>query len=189
MAGVPIKIPAELFALAESSHFEGEYDLPLLEVGPDDYAFEKPLGWAVDVTNTGAAFLVAGTVTGEGVCACSRCLEDVPHSFEGAVEGYFIIDAGQAPDTGEGDDEDDPGEDEFDVLPDDHIIDLAPLLDAALIVDAPSMPLCRDDCAGLCPNCGANLNVEQCGCGPDQALAEFEREANPFSALADFKFE
>ena len=187
MGETTIKIPAELFALAESSRFEGEYDLRTLAIGPDDYEFAHPLSWSVEVTNTGAALLVSGRVTGEGTCACSRCLEDVPYDFEGQVEGYFLIGEDA---SGFGEDSDDaPGEDEFDVLPENHVLDLAQLLDAALIVDAPDMPLCREDCAGLCPACGANLNEGDCGCGGDEALAEFDREANPFSVLADFKFD
>lgn len=186
MSATTIKIPAELFALAESSRFEGGYSLPELAIGPDDYTFAEPLAWAVDVTNTGSALLVMGSVTGTGVCPCSRCLTDVAHRFEGKVEGYYLI--GGAP-ADLDDEEDAPGEDEFDVLPDDRILDIAPLLDAALIVDAPGMPLCRDDCAGLCPQCGADLNEGDCGCGEEPELAAFEKEANPFSVLADFKFE
>lgn len=186
MKDTEIKIPAELFALAESSHFEGEYELRLLVAGPDDYTFTGKLPWEVEVTNTGSALLVAGSVSGEGVCACSRCLEDVPHQFNGVVEGYFLIEGGE---RAFGDDEDMPGEDEFDVLPENHVIDLAPLLKSALMVDAPEMPLCKEDCKGLCQQCGANLNEGDCGCGADEALGEFAREANPFSALAGFKFE
>ena len=188
MAQASIKIPAELFALAESSHFEGTLDLPVLSVGPDDYAFEAPLVWSVDVTNTGAALLVAGVVRGVGRVACSRCLEGVEYQFEGDIEGYYLIE-GNAQPGGQDEDDEELGEDEFDVLPDDHIVDLLPLIQAALMVDAPGMPLCRDDCAGLCPQCGANLNDGPCDCGPDEDLAAFDREANPFSALADFKFE
>ncbi len=188
MADSFIKIPAELFALAESSHFEGVLDLPVLEVGPDDLRFDEPIQWSVDVTNTGAALLVAGTATGSAVCACSRCLEDVVYDLEGDIEGYFLMGEQDAPGY---DDEDDdaPGEDEFDVLPDDHIIDMEPLIKAALMVDAPAQPLCRDDCAGLCPSCGANLNEGDCGCGGDEAVEDFNRQSNPFAALADFKFE
>ena len=189
MAAVPIKIPAELFALAESSHFEGELDLPVLQVGPDDYRFGSPLPWSVDVTNTGSALLVSGTVAGDSTCACARCLEDVHYSLNGIIEGYFLIEAaGQGADEASWDD-DEPGEDEFDVLPADHIIDLEPLIKAALMVDAPNVPLCREDCAGLCTQCGSNLNDGPCGCGADEALADFEKAANPFAALADFKFE
>ena len=185
MPNTTIKIPAELFALAESSRFQGEYDLPLLAIGPDDYRFDEPLTWEVDVTNTGSALLVEGTVTGVGTCACSRCLEDVAHEFDGQVEGFFLLGA----DAPEGDDDDEFGADEFDILPDDHVIDMEPLLQAALMVDAPDMPLCCEDCAGLCPQCGANLNEGDCGCGDDPDLAAFDRQANPFAALAGFKFD
>ena len=186
MSETTIKIPAELFALAECSRFEGAYEVHKLAIGPDDYAFAEPIAWNVDITNTGSALLVEGTATGVGVCACSRCLEDVSHEFNGIIEGYFLIgDAASADVEGE----EDLGEDEFEILPDDHLLDLAPLIEAALMVDAPDMPLCREDCAGLCPQCGANLNEGACGCGEDPDLAAFDREANPFSALADFKFE
>ena len=188
MAGATIKIPAELFALAESSHFEGSLELPLLQSGPDDFVFEEPVKWAVDVTNTGAALLVMGIAEGVAHRACSRCLEDVFYDFEGQVEGYYLIEDGGVP-SFEGDDDDVPGEDEFDVLPADHIVDIEPLIRAALLVDAPSMPLCKDDCAGLCPVCGANLNEGECGCGRPADLVEFENDSNPFAALAGFKFE
>ncbi len=187
MSETSIKIPAELFALAESSRFEGQYDVHELAIGPDDYTFSEPLRWQVDVTNTGSALLVEGTVTGTGTCACSRCLEDVPHDFEGVIEGYFIINGETA--TRYDDDDEALDEDEFEVLPDDHILDLSSLIEAALFVDAPDMPLCREDCAGLCPQCGANLNEGPCDCGADPNLEAFEKQANPFSVLEGFKFE
>jgi uncharacterized metal-binding protein YceD (DUF177 family) len=47
---------------------------------------------------------------------------------------------------------------------DDAILDLAPLLRAeAIIADARGV-LCRPDCKGLCPTCGANLNYGPCDC-------------------------
>ena len=182
-----IKIPSELFATAESSHFDGRISLPVLTVGPDEYRFADPVSWSVDVTNTGSALLVMGTTKGWGTCACARCLEDVEIDFEGEVEAYLLIE-GEVADEFE-DDDDVPGEDEFDVLPEDHIVDLEPYIKAALTLDAPAQPLCRDDCAGLCPNCGANLNEGPCSCGGDKLLEEFDSQANPFSVLADFKFD
>lgn len=187
MSSATIKIPAELFALAESSRFEGEIDLPQLTAGPDEYRFDQALSWVVDVTNTGGAFFVSGKVTGTGTCACSRCLEDVTRDFDGDIEAYLLIDGFDAHDMA--DDSDDLGEDDFDTLPADHVVDLTPYIAAALMVDAPDMPLCTPDCAGLCPQCGANLNEGDCGCGQDEALAAFEREANPFSVLADLSFD
>ena len=43
------------------------------------------------------------------------------------------------------------------------------------------MPLCRDDCQGLCTACGANLNEGPCGCEP--AAADDVDAANPFAVL------
>ena len=43
-------------------------------------------------------------------------------------------------------------------------IDLAPLVAEQLILALPSRALCREDCQGLCPSCGTNLNLHQCGC-------------------------
>ena len=44
------------------------------------------------------------------------------------------------------------------------LLDLAPVVRDACILDLPLAPLCRADCAGLCPECGVNRNLEQCSC-------------------------
>ena len=38
-----------------------------------------------------------------------------------------------------------------------------------VLLDSPSTPLCRPDCAGLCPTCGTNLNEGSCDCAPPPA--------------------
>ena len=176
-----IKVPVELFALAESSHFEGTYNSEPLQVGPDTYAFDTDIAWSVDVTNTGEALLVMGTCSARATTSCARCLEDVVYDLEGQIDGYFLINEDSVV-------PEDMGEDEMQVLPADHIIDIRPLVNVAFMMDLDDVPLCRDDCAGLCPNCGANLNEGPCGCGEDADLAQFEKAANPFAALAGFKF-
>ena len=81
--------------------------------------------------------------------------------------------------------------DEFDVLPDDNTIDL----DAADPGRAAcwSSRWCRcadEDCQGLCPTCGANLNEGPCGCEPvSEEETGDEAPPNPFSVLKGFPFE
>ena len=179
MDSVKIQLPAELFALAESSHFDGEVAVDLLEIGPDDYRFDTPIAWEADVTNTGSAFLVEGRAQASATCACARCLEDVSCDFDSAIEGYFLISA----DMQDDEEYEDLEEGEFDILPDDHTIDLMPLIVAAIMMDAPDQPLCTPDCKGLCQQCGANLNEGPCGC------EELPDPTHPFAALADFKFD
>ena len=45
-------------------------------------------------------------------------------------------------------------------------LDLEPLARDAVLLELPLAPLCREDCAGLCPTCGANRNTESCECAP-----------------------
>ncbi len=46
----------------------------------------------------------------------------------------------------------------------DDVIDLAPLVLEQVVLQIPIKPLCREDCKGLCPRCGANLNETTCDC-------------------------
>lgn len=179
MDSIRIQIPDELFAPAESSHFEGEYKLEVLKAGPDLYTFEAPLAWEVDITNTGDALLVSGTVEGDARTSCARCLGAADVSLFGEVEGYFLITGGDAPEDME--------DDEFDVLPEDETIDLVPLLNAALLVDVPLVPLCTEDCKGLCLTCGADLNKGDCACSEDP-YADVD-PLNPFAALKGLTFD
>jgi uncharacterized protein len=48
------------------------------------------------------------------------------------------------------------------IVPDSGKIDLAPLVEEYLKLEIPIKPLCKPDCQGLCPICGADLNVAAC---------------------------
>ena len=180
MDATRIHVPPELFAPAESSHFEGELAVPVMKAGPDLYDFSGPLAWQADITNTGDALLVTGTVEGEAKTACARCLEEIAFPVTGEIEGYFLLDSeNEAPE--------DMDDDEFDVLPDDKVIDMEPLIKAALLLEFPLVPLCDEECKGLCSICGANLNEGPCSCEP--AAADDGIPPNPFAALKDFPFD
>ena len=177
-----LELPGELFSPAEFASFEGEVEVDSFEYGPDAYRFEGPLSWRIDVSNTGDALLVSGSVSGRAHTDCARCLEDAAYDLNGEVEGYFLLENAEQPEG---------AEEEFDRLPENHVLDVESLLIAALVFELPIMPLCDEDCKGLCPSCGANLNEGPCGCekaesdGPD----EFELAKNPFAALANLTFD
>lgn len=59
-------------------------------------------------------------------------------------------------------------------------IDLKELLTEHLQLQIPFQPLCREDCKGMCPNCGSDLNVGRCACSK-------VAKTNPFSVLKDLK--
>ncbi len=179
-----IELPAELFSPAEFAQFEGEVVVDELEYGPDEYRFDGPLSWHIDVSNTGDdSLLVTGYVRGSAHTDCARCLEDAAYDLDAVIEEYFLTENAELPEGAD--------EDEFERLPGNHVLDVESLVAGALAFDLPLVPLCSDDCKGLCPHCGANLNEGPCGCeaskaeGPD----EFELAKNPFAALANFSFD
>lgn len=68
-----------------------------------------------------------------------------------------------------------PDEDQYRVTSDGWI-DLEPLVHDEIALSLPSDPLCRPDCAGLCPICGADLNMGSCAGHGDES-------SSPFAAL------
>ncbi|MBQ7653405.1 MAG: DUF177 domain-containing protein [Clostridia bacterium] len=70
------------------------------------------------------------------------------------------------------------GDKEFDYLTERY--DLTGLVDECIVLSAPRATLCKEDCKGLCPVCGGNLNKTSCDCKVNQCV-----EANPFSVLQD----
>ncbi|MEX0699406.1 MAG: YceD family protein [Acidimicrobiia bacterium] len=68
-----------------------------------------------------------------------------------------------------------PTEEQSGVNPD-ATVDLGPVVHDELSLALPSDPICRPDCQGLCPTCGADLNVEPCAGHGDES-------ASPFAAL------
>jgi uncharacterized protein len=109
--------------------------------------------------------------------ACSRCLASVESPVELRLQEEFIpvIDPVSSEHIK-------PAEaEEGFVIGPDLVLDLAEPLRQYAMMSAPSKPLCRPDCAGLCPRCGANLNDGPCACAPEsderwRALAALTKE-------------
>ncbi|MCL6575954.1 DUF177 domain-containing protein [Kyrpidia sp.] len=100
-------------------------------------------------------FQVDGTLKTRVAYRCSRCLAEFWEPLETPFHERFVRLPTPA---GEWDQEDDMTPIESDE------VDLAPYVEQALILALPWRPLCRPQCRGLCPECGANLNEGPCGC-------------------------
>ena len=93
--------------------------------------------------------LVSGTVTAPVTAECARCLTPVTDTVSVPVTELFAYPDSATEQTSE--------EDEVSHLVGD-LLDLAPLVRDALVLDLPLSPLCRDDCRGLCADCGERLD-------------------------------
>lgn len=134
---------------------------------------EKPFQLKAHLSRVGTGVLLKGQFTAEVVMPCKRCNADVrvtvPSSFT-----LNLIPESLAADHGVGDsaDDDEQGEQAGSFRLDDaeqdvfngKEIDLDPIVREQLLLALPMSALCKEDCKGLCPQCGQNLNEKQCGC-------------------------
>lgn len=97
--------------------------------------------------------LVTGTVSVTATGACVRCLDEIDHPVDASFQELFVW-PDRAKHHREVDAEAD--EDEEHQIEDD-MIDLEPVLRDAVLPSLPFQPVCRDDCPGLCSECGARL--------------------------------
>lgn len=129
-------------------------EVTLVAKAPDELGIEVigvPPGSPIDLNLRLESVVEGVLVTGTAVVrlrgTCSRCLEEIDSNDEVDIQELFCY---------PGKETDDPEA----LRIEDDLIDLEPVLRDAVVLDLPFMPLCRPDCAGLCPTCGADLNVE-----------------------------
>lgn len=133
--------------------FDYTTDLSKEEVG-FEYPFRQPVRMLGQVTDASGAVTLSASVQAHITTRCARCGEQVEYDKETPVEFLLVKEL--------------PGEDSD--LPDDMLaissddLELDDVLIPELILDMEMTVLCREDCKGLCPKCGANLNRGECGC-------------------------
>lgn len=99
-------------------------------------------------------FYFSGHLAGTAKDACRRCLVDVETRVEDDVHVLFA--------ESDGEDADDP--DVYPIAAHDHDLDLRPAIREQWLLAVPPLVVCREECKGLCPHCGADLNAGACGC-------------------------
>ncbi|HEY4244194.1 MAG TPA: DUF177 domain-containing protein [Kofleriaceae bacterium] len=128
-----------------------------------------------------------GTFKGEVHVACSRCVGDVTLVIDEQLRVTFMP-ASEIPVE-----DDEPKEhegdgtevaaDDLDLFPfDGESIDLEPLFREQFVLAVPYAPVCREDCAGLCPHCGIDRNTGTCTCE-----APIDPRLAPLAALKGLK--
>ena len=142
---------------SQAAHVDGRLspEDPVWE--PGDVRPVEPLRVQGRLSAAGASrFYFSGRIKGLTEIPCRRCLTDVTVGVE--EEAHFIF-------SSEGEDvADDP--DVFPFDPTAVSLDLRPAVREAWLLAVPGFALCREDCKGLCPNCGTDWNSGTCDCVP-----------------------
>lgn len=123
-----------------------------LENAPE---FHEPLRFELKLTKMGGKILLNAHVEAQIDLACDRCLKEYGDTIKQDVR-LVIASASDFEDT---DDENvlllEKGE---------QTVNIAPIMREIILLELPVKRLCAENCQGLCPNCGADLNVETCNC-------------------------
>jgi uncharacterized protein len=122
----------------------------------------RPLSGDARLLRTGAGVLVSARLIVEAELQCGRCLARFGRPIEIAFDEEFVPE--HDPLTGAPPAEVDP--DAFRIDAQQHL-DLSEAIRQYEQASLPIAPLCRADCAGLCPQCGANRNEGSCECTAD----------------------
>lgn len=98
-------------------------------------------------SNVEEGILLSGEAKGTIILTCSRCLDKFKHPLKFRINEFFAFKDTEA---------------EYRV--EDNLIDLSSIIIESLALNLDIKILCKEDCAGLCPSCGINLNKEPCEC-------------------------
>lgn len=128
----------------------------LAEAEVVDYQFERAVEVAVGYYRAGDDLFFDARIVGAVSGTCARCLETYPFSMDHRVR--FVMKPSSAREAA------DAQEDVALSYYEGDEVDLSPLLREAMILSLPTRPLCRDDCPGLCQQCGKNLKSGVCEC-------------------------
>jgi uncharacterized protein len=120
----------------------------------------------LDLFAEGTHVFATGTFKGYLTVACSRCIEPVKIDLDEKLRVIFMPQSempAESDDVGEEGAE--VGSEDLDVFPfDGEVVDLEPLLREQFVLAVPFAPLCREDCKGLCSQCGIDRNTATCNC-------------------------
>lgn len=114
----------------------------------------SPLEGKFKATRTSRGIYLKGKLRSVIETECTRCLSTVSMPIQIQLDDLFYYPASAAP------------EGEY-AITEDGIVDLAPLTREVSLLEIPMQVFCREDCKGICVQCGQNLNEGTCECVAD----------------------
>lgn len=141
--------------------------------GFPELLLQGPLHFVGKVINAAPYLQLSGSLSARLELSCSRCLKPLSRSFKVEIAESYT----NKPEIA---DQDDSGET---ILFEGDEIDITPVMLSALFGELPMHPLCRQDCQGLCPECGADLNEGVCTCQQDKIDIRLEKLRTLWDAM------
>jgi uncharacterized protein len=149
------------FIIHEEVGYSHEIPFEIEKVKLDDLELKNLVG-KVDLGRTPQGLVVQGKFGADTQLECVRCLGEFTYPLEWEFTELYAFNKKSVSESGL-------------LLPEDAHIDLAPLLREYAVLEIPIKPLHDPDCKGLCPVCGQDLNIRDCGHRPDASDSPFAK--------------
>lgn len=143
---------------------EFPFELDRVVLGPDLEL--RDLDGLLNVGRTAQGLLFTGDFAAKTQLECVRCLKSFDQALNWSLTELYAFNEKSVSNSGL-------------IVPEDAQIDLKPLIREYTLLEVPINPTCKPDCRGLCPVCGQDRNIRDCGHHPDAG-------ASAFAALKDF---
>lgn len=140
-----------------------------LDVEDDAVQLAGPITGHLRLHRTNQGIFASGTVHAPVQLECTRCLRELTTTLDFPLREEFFptIDVVTGLPVNE------PHDDDAFPIDKHHLLDTREAIRQNLLLALPVRVLCREDCAGLCPTCGHDLNEGPCSCEPETGDERF----------------
>lgn len=145
-----VNISSILWSEGSSQNINETLDISTDDFASYDVVAKKSAKLDAVITNMGDYLLLSGEIYASLKLVCSRCLEYFDFQLKTKIEEKFS-------------NKTDINQDDFYFFEGD-TIDLKEMVIQDILLSLPMRPICNEDCAGLCPQCGKNKNLDNCNC-------------------------
>ncbi len=134
----------------------GSADIPGIAFMGNSYDFKSPFEVSGTVSNNGTTLILNADCRAVMATQCARCAKDIDVEIRFTISETLM----------QGEEK----EDEFSevILFDGYQVDMDEIVMNNFIMNVDSRYLCSEDCKGICPKCGADLNLGECGCDHEE---------------------
>lgn len=157
------------FLIHEAVGYSHEFPFDIDRIVLEPELELRDLHGTLNVGRTAQGLLFSGEFAASTGLECVRCLKPFEQDLDWSLTELYAFNEKSVSESGL-------------IVPEDAQIDLAPLIREYALLEFPINPTCRADCRGLCPVCGQDLNVRDCGHRRDTGASAFSSLKDHFSS-------
>ena len=142
---------------------ESDVDSSELTLSPEEGQFSSPIHLSSKITKMGTDLVLRSDIGVDITCGCSRCLTEFTDRLDAHID--VIYERTERLSINEDDLEE--SDDLVFLQYDAKELEVGSRVEEAVCLALPLKPLCKEDCKGLCPVCGTDLNANKCDCNTE----------------------